>query len=490
VKTKRGPKTKTPVLPSWKKSALRRIPATEELIQTPEITELLATLPRQVVIDSVRLVLNNLRESIITASSALPVRQTGGQAANTQIDLSAIIDLIKHKTHNKMQSEFRRAINATGIVLHTSLGRAVLAPQVLEALKQELSGYTRLAVNMETGKRLDRDRIIEELICEITGAEAATIANNNAAATVLILNTLAKGKEVICSRGQMVEIGGSFRIPDIMETSGAQLVSIGTTNRTHLRDYAKAITKNTGAILRVHNSNYRIVGFTNQVPIRELVQLGHKHKIPVIDDLGSGALVDLSAYGLKDEPLVAESIKAGADVICFSADKLMGGPQGGVIIGQRKYMDIIRKNPLARAFRMGKLSLIALETTLKLFRDKDTILKNSPSLKMLTTDVKTIETRALGLRDALANSLPAMEVRIIDELSQPGSGSLAGYTLPTKCLAVKTPALSAQNLAARLRQRALPIFTRIKGDQVILDLRTIFESEETEIIKALTAILS
>lgn len=469
-------------VPAWKKKALREIPATEEILQLPAITELLKTIPRPLVTESIRMVLDAARQRIMALSKPAALE-------DSTISKESLIAGIRESVNNKISTKFRRVINAAGIVLHTALGRAVLAPQVLEAFKQELAGYTRLAADFKTGKRLDRDKIIEDLLCEITGAEAATIVNNNAAATMLILNTLAKGKDVICSRGQMVEIGGSFRIPDIMAASGARLVSVGTTNRTHLKDYRKAIKRETGAILRVHSSNYRIVGFTAEVSIKELVALAHQHRLPVIDDVGSGALVDLSAYGLEGEPLVSESIKAGSDVICFSGDKLIGGPQAGIILGKKKYIDPIRKNPLARALRIGKLSLIALEATLRLFRDKDTLFQNNPTLKMLTAELNIVGSRAQALETLLHNALPDIDIKIVDEESQPGSGALAGYTLPTKCLAVRAKSISAQALAEKLRLRDVPIFTRIKGDRVLFDLRTIFEGEESEIIKALKEII-
>jgi L-seryl-tRNA(Ser) seleniumtransferase len=467
-------------LSGWKQIALREIPAIEELLQLPEINALVVSFPRSVVTDSVRNVLAGIRENIISS-------EVQSEAEKVIPGNAIIISKIKIAVHNKMQSEFRKAINGTGIVLNTSLGRAVLPDEALKAFNSALSGYTRLAVDLKTGKRKSRDTIIEGLLCEITGAESATIANNNAAATILILSTLFKGKEVICSRGQMVEIGGSFRIPEIMEASGAKLVGVGTTNRTHLKDYEKAITKQTGAILRVHSSNYKIVGFASDVPVGEIVKLAHKRKLLAIDDLGSGALVDLVSYGFADEPLVLDSVKAGADVISFSGDKLLGGPQCGIILGKKKYIDLIRKNPLARAFRVGKLTLVALEATLKLFRNKETVLKINPTLRMLTMDLKTIENRAVLLKNKILESVDNVEVNIIDEFSQPGSGSLAGYNIPTKVVTVKAKLMPTQELAEKLRARDIPIFTRIKSDKILIDLRTIFEGEEEEIARAFSA---
>ncbi|MEW6025998.1 MAG: L-seryl-tRNA(Sec) selenium transferase [Planctomycetota bacterium] len=453
---------------------LREIPSTEEILQLDKTAGLVAAFPRSVVVQSVRTVLDKLRQSI----KALDNNEAAGFKMP---EAGEIVSLVEKEVRQRTMPLFRRSINATGIVLHTGLGRAVLPASAVDALKHHLSGYSRLAVDLKTGLRKDRDKIIEDLVCEITGAQAATVVNNNAAATILILNTLAKGKEVVCSRGQMVEIGGSFRIPDIMETSGARLKSVGTTNRTHLKDYKKAINANTGALLKVHASNFRIVGFTSDVAIKELTVLGHKHKLPVINDIGSGALVDLSPFGLTGEPLVSESIKAGADVICFSADKLLGGPQAGIIIGKKKYIEVIRKNPLYRAFRAGKLTLVALEETLKLFQDKDKVLQANPTLRMLTADIKELAQRA----EALMSKLDGMDAEVIDDYSQAGSGSLAGYDIPTKAVAVKPKGISAQRLSDHLRQREVPILARLKDNRVLFDMRTILKGEEEEIVKAL-----
>lgn len=470
------------MISEWKKSLLRNIPSTDELLQFNKTTGKPSGIPHYLITEITRGILEKVRQRIMSLDKS--------EAGNFVLpDKNELLYQIEKELHQRMLPGFRRVINGTGIVLHTSLGRAVLSPNVLEAFNKNLIGYTILASDLKTGKRKDRDRIIENLICEITGAEYAFIVNNNAAATILILNTIAKGKEVICSRGQMVEIGGSFRIPEIMETSGAKLVSVGATNRTHLKDYEKAIRKETGALLRVHNSNFRIVGFTSEVTIKELVQLGKKHKLPVIDDLGSGALVDLSTYGFKDEPLVSESIKAGADIICFSADKLLGGPQGGIILCKKKYLEPLRKNPLARAFRIDKLDLIALEATLNLFRNKETLFQTNPTLKMLTTDIKTIETRAQNLKNKLQAVLPNLELNVIDEYSQPGSGSLAGYNIPTKAVAVRIKTISSQKLTEKLRERDIPIFTRLKDNQILFDLRTILDGEEEEIANAFKEII-
>lgn len=465
-----------------KKSILREIPSTEELLQFSKTTVRFNHFPRSIISEVTRSVLETLRQRI----KSLDKSQTD---KFTLPDKNELISAIEKELHHKMLPRFRRVINATGIILHTGLGRAILPTEVIEVFNNHLKGYSRLEADLNTGKRKSRDIIIEELICKVTRAKAATVVNNNAAATVLILNTIASGKEVICSRGQMVEIGGSFRLPEVIKTSGVSLVEVGTTNRTYLQDYKKAITSNTGALLRVHHSNFRMVGFTASVSIEDLVKLGQKYHLPVIDDIGSGVLTDLSSYGFKDEPVVSKSIKDGADLVCFSADKLMGGPQAGIIVGKKKYIEAIRKNPLSRTFRVSKLVLSALETTLKLFLDKDRVFQTNPTLKMLTTDLPTIETRAKKLGNNLQKSLSSVTIEIMDEYSQSGGGSLGGYDIPTKVVAIQSKKISSQSLADKLRQREVPIFTRVKGNQVLLDPRTILEGEETEILKAFRDVL-
>ncbi|MGB8960202.1 MAG: L-seryl-tRNA(Sec) selenium transferase, partial [Candidatus Aminicenantales bacterium] len=328
------------------------------------------------------------------------------------------------------------------------------------------------------------------LLCDLTGAEAATVANNNAAATVLILNTLARGKEVVVSRGQLVEIGGSFRMPDVMATSGAVLREVGTTNKTHLRDYEDAVTGSTGAILRVHHSNYRIVGFAEEPSIEELAALGRARGVPVVDDLGSGALVDLARFGLATEPLVAASVRAGADVICFSGDKLIGGPQSGIIVGQSAWIQMIRKNPLARAFRCGKLTLAALESTLKLFLAPDKLTERHPIYRMLALTPDELGRRAKKLAASLRKSLPAsVAVSVEDGASQVGSGAVPVETLPTKVLAVRSSGLAPEDLSRRLRFFTTPVFARIHKDAVLFDLRTILPGEDALVEQALVEAL-
>jgi L-seryl-tRNA(Ser) seleniumtransferase len=385
-----------------------------------------------------------------------------------------ILKKIGSHLEQKLASSLRRAVNATGIVIHTGLGRAVLAQSAIE-----------------TGLRGHRDVHINRLLCELTGAEAGILVNNNAAATVLILNTLAKGKEVILSRGQLVEIGGSFRLPEVMETSGALLREVGTTNKTHLKDYEAAINEKTGAIMRVHHSNYRIMGFAEEPEIEELVELAKKHNLPVIDDLGSGALVDLKEYGLETEPMVQRSINAGADVVCFSGDKLIGGPQSGVIVGKADIVNRIKKNPLMRAFRVGKLTIASMEATLKLFLNSEKLKERHPTYKMFSLSLKEINKRAAKVANKLRRTVSERaRVWVEDGESQVGSGSVPVETIPTKVLSIKAFNFSPESLTRKLRGNEPPIFSRVYKETVLLDFRTIQPDEDKLVEEALLKILT
>jgi L-seryl-tRNA(Ser) seleniumtransferase len=398
---------------------------------------------------------------------------------------------IGRELKRKFSPSLRNAINATGIIMHSGLGRALLSEAALAAIMDVGRGYCSLALDLETGRRGQRDSHVSGLLRELTGAEAATIVNNNAAATAVILNTLAKGKEVVVSRGQLVEIGGSFRLPDVMETSGAVLREVGTTNKTHLRDYENAVGPATGAILRVHHSNYRIIGFAEEPGIAELVALGRMHNLPVVDDLGSGALVDLREFGLETEPLVSESVAAGADLVCFSGDKLIGGPQSGIIVGKAEFIQRVKKNPLVRAFRCGKLTLAAMEATLRLFLDPAALRAKHPVYRMLGTSVAGLERRARRLKNRLQKDiLPAAEISVEDGGSQVGSGSVPAETLPTKLLAIRPVGLSPDEFGRRLRLHAPPVFTRIHDNRVLFDLRTIQPQEDTAVRDAVVSILN
>jgi L-seryl-tRNA(Ser) seleniumtransferase len=369
-----------------KESPLRKIPSVDKLITAEGAEVLIRQFGRNVVVEAARTVLKELR---------LKVRKSKGSSVRErELSREAILRKIKGHVQKKMSSSLTKAINAAGVILHTGLGRAVLPKEAQGSINDVINGYCTLATDIETGQRGHRDIHLNDLLCELTGAEAANVVNNNAAATMLILNTLAKGKEVIVSRGQLVEIGGSFRMPEVMEASGAVLKEVGTTNKTHLRDYAAAISEETGAMMRVHHSNYRILGFTEEPSVEELAGLARKHNIPLIDDLGSGALVDLKEFGIESEPLVQRSIKAGVDVACFSGDKLIGGPQAGIIVGKASIIQRIRKNPLSRALRVGKLTIAGMEVSLRLFLSRDKLHDSHPVYRMFSLSPKEVEKRA------------------------------------------------------------------------------------------------
>jgi len=451
----------------------RGIPSVDRCLGLEGVRRLLEAHPRVVV-------LRALRESI----ADLRARILGGDAAAGPSGDDALVADVARRVAERTRPAFRRVVNATGILLHTGLGRAILADTAREAVAGA-AGSALVEIDPGSGERTVRAHALRDLLREMTGAESATVVNNNAAATMIILNTLADGREVILSRGQLIEIGGSFRMPDVMAKSGARLVAVGTTNRTHPHDYEAAIGENTGAIFRAHTSNYVVVGFTASVGIETLVAIGHARGIPVVDDLGSGALLDLARFGFPNEPLVRKSVEAGADLVCFSGDKLVGGPQAGFIVGKGEWIDRIEANPLARAFRVDKLTLAGIEATLRLFLDEERLLREHPTLRMMAIPLEALDVRARALAEAIRRAAPALEVEIVDEASQLGSGSLPTEELPTRAVAVRSARLSADRLARELRTRELPIFTRVKNDLVLFDPRTLQAGEEAEVAAAL-----
>ena len=456
---------------------LRLIPSVDSLLSTEECRRLIETFGREATLAACRAALEELRVKILEESPP-PLEKD-------DLSLDKVATKVAFLLEARFSAGLRRAVNATGILMHSGLGRAVLSAEAGRALAEVAGGYSTLALEIDTGRRGQRDSHVASLLCELTGAEAATIVNNNAAATVLILNTIAKGKEVIVSRGQLVEIGGSFRMPDVMTTSGAVLREVGTTNKTHLRDYEEAINESTGAILRVHHSNYRIVGFAEEPEIEPLAELGIKRGIPVVDDLGSGALIDLKAYGLETEPLVRRSIRAGVACACFSGDKLIGGPQSGLIVGRSEYIQRIKKNPLVRAFRCGKLTLAAMEATLKLFLMPEKLEESHPLYRMLSLKTDELEKRARRVASRLRKSLPTgIEISVVDGESQVGSGSVPVEVIPSKLLALRDASTSPDDLARKLRHQVPAIFTRIHNDAVLFDFRTIRPEEDKDIVVA------
>ncbi len=459
---------------------LRKLPAVDALLSDRNLEHYIAQTGRKVVVDSIRRAIDEVRESIVSG-------QTGA------LDETAIRERILTGAAGRLEAlkapYYRRVVNAAGIILHTALGRAVLPAAALRQIQQELSGYSLLQADTGTGKRSKRDGAVEQLLQQLTGAEAATVVNNNAAATSIVLNTVADGKEVIVSRGQLVEIGGSFRLPDVMAFSGAKLVEVGATNKTHARDYANAITENTAAILRVHPSNYKIQGFSSEVPLDELVDIAHSNELAMIDDVGAGALVDFSQFGFEPEPMLAESISDGADLVTASADKLIGASQGGIILGKAELIGAVRKNQFARIVRVGKLTLATLEATLKLFLDESLALAEVPTLKMLRRDTTEIAGQAKRMVSQLSKNIANADVTNVAGFAQMGSGSLPAQNLATTLVAVRPENTSAESLAKQLRQYSTPIFARIQNDRVLIDPRTLLAGDDKIVVKALFDIL-
>ncbi|MDF2890044.1 MAG: L-seryl-tRNA(Sec) selenium transferase [Clostridia bacterium] len=461
-----------------KQQILSSIPSVDELLKLDEIQILCTRYSRNIVLNCVREYLNEYRRLVLSLKEE--------DLKQVEYKQETLLDGIAVKLHKTMSNKLVNVINATGVVLHTNLGRAVLSEKAKESLWRIACRYSNLEFELETGKRGSRYSHVEDIICRLTGAEAAMVVNNNAAAVMLVLGTMAKDKEVIVSRGQLVEIGGSFRVPDVMVQSGAVLKEVGATNKTHLWDYEAAATENTAALMKVHTSNYRILGFTKEVESEELVELGKKLNIPVIEDLGSGVLLDLQKYGLPYEPTVQSAVKAGMDVVTFSGDKMLGGPQAGIIVGQRQYIEKMRKNPLTRAFRIDKLTLAALETTLKLYLDEETAMKEIPVLRMLTISKEELHKKAKRLYGKLLKRVgDKCSIAVIDEFSEVGGGSMPMHKMPTKAVSVTVPNLSIDKLEEALRDYTTPVVGRINKDRFIIDVRTVFEEEIDIIVEAL-----
>ncbi|OQX09066.1 MAG: L-seryl-tRNA(Sec) selenium transferase [Desulfobulbaceae bacterium A2] len=448
---------------------LSHIPKVDECLSAlqqlgPEVS----AAPRSLLRRAVREVLEECRQKI----RAAPV------PAADDCSISTLLPRFLRRIESLSLPRFRRVINGTGVVIHTNLGRSLLPRQAIEPLIQAAARYGNLEFDLDSGRRGSRYSLVEDLLCELTGAEAALVVNNNAAAVLLALEALARGREVIVSRGQLVEIGGSFRIPDVMARSGAVLVEVGATNRTHLRDYEAAIRPETGLLLRVHNSNYRIIGFTSEVAAGDLVALGARHGLPVMEDLGSGCFVDLSRFGLAKEPTVQETVRAGVDVVTFSGDKLLGGPQAGIILGRRALIDQVKKNPLNRALRIDKFTLASLEAVLRLYRDEASALAAIPTLAMIASPVPVIERRARRLTRRLGKRIaPFCDMRVCDVTSRVGGGALPEQNLPSRAVALVPRFGSVQRLEESLRRLRLPVIGRIENEQLLLDMRTVADDE-------------
>ncbi len=464
-------------MPDKKQELLRNLPSVTELLKSDTATAWARERPSALVTDCVRRAVSEARQQIL--------QTVDGQPSAKPVTTEAVLQRASELLQQALAPRLREAINATGIILHTGLGRAVFPGGVVESMLSELKGYCTLAVDRQSGDRIERDELVEPILTELTGAEAATVVNNNAAGTMLVLAALAAQKEVIVSRGQLIEIGGSFRLPEVMAQSGARLVEVGATNRTHLKDYTNAVTAETAAILRVHPSNYRVVGFTSEVALPDLAELAHQRHTLLIDDLGAGALVELELFGLPHEPTVRESIEAGADLVLFSGDKLIGASQCGVIVGRKALVDRLRKHALMRAVRVDKTCLMVLERTLHLFRDPERLRREHPTYRMICAPLEALKMRAEDLARRIAASVPQAEVKVTNSHAYLGSGSLPTEAIPSHAVALAVPGVSASELARRLRLDEACVFGRIENDRVLLDLRTLTEDQLPAVALAL-----
>ena len=441
----------------------RSIPKVDILLEKEEIQNAVEEYGREIVMEAIREEMEGLRAYIGTCEDE--------KAALDKIE--SLTEQILRYVKKVNTPNMRMVINGTGTILHTNLGRAPISQEHMVKLSNIVTGYSNLEYNLEAGKRGERYSHFEELLCRLTGAEAAMAVNNNAAAVMLILSSMAKGGEVVVSRGELVEIGGKFRIPDVMEQSGATLVEVGTTNKTHYSDYEDAITEDTKALLKVHTSNYRIVGFTDTVTIADLAPLAKERELPLIEDLGSGVLVDLSKYGLTYEPTVQDSIKSGADVVCFSGDKLLGGPQAGIIIGKKKYIDMMKKNQLTRALRIDKFTATALELVLQEYLSEEKAIQNIPVLRMIHETKEEVTARARSLKNMLNRAGLDADFGLEECESQIGGGSLPLERIPSMAVTVKPHHISVPKLEEEMRHLEVPIIPRTANDTIYLDVRTI-----------------
>jgi L-seryl-tRNA(Ser) seleniumtransferase len=446
---------------------LRNLPSVDKVLTDPRFARSTKSYPHELLVGIVRLQLEQERQSIMS----------GKPRPSLEEIVAATLDRLEAIT----KPSLRRVINASGVILHTNLGRAPLSKEALAAMAEVSRGYANLEFDLVSGERGSRHIHVESLLCQLTGAEAALVVNNNAAAVLLGLTALAKRKEVIVSRGQAVEIGGGFRIPDVMRQSGAKLVEVGTTNRTYARDFEEAISPATAALMRVHSSNFRLVGFTSEVSLEELVSIGKKHDLLVLDDLGSGSLLDTTTFGLAPEPMVQQSVKTGASLTFFSGDKLLGGPQAGIIVGEKPYIDKLKRHPLARALRIDKTRLAGLAVTLLHYLKEEAVVK-IPIWRMITAPLKDIEKRAGRLAKAYGDA------KVIDGETMVGGGSLPGGSLPTRLVAIGGGSKKIQEISRKLRLAKVPIIGRMEKDQLLLDPRTVLPEEDETVIKALSNI--
>jgi L-seryl-tRNA(Ser) seleniumtransferase len=457
----------------------RNLPSVNDVLDAPPLQALSRDHTHEAIVASIRAELADVRR-----------RLGRGEAVDGLADASALAARVVERLGREMRPKLRPVINATGILLHTNLGRSPIAEEAAQAAYEAARGYLNVELDLESGKRSSRQIAIREWVCRLTGAESATAVNNNAAATVIALRALCQGKEVVISRGQLIEIGGSFRIPEIMAVSGAVLREVGTTNITRLADYERAIGPTTGALMQVHSSNYRISGFTKAVALADLVALGKERGLPVIDDIGSGALIDFARFGFHGEPVARLSVAAGADLVLFSGDKLLGGPQAGILAGRKELIQKIEKDPLMRAFRLDKMTLAALEATLRLYLNEEGALQAVPGLRMLGTPLAELRQRAEVLAVRLREVSGVVAVKMSEDVAYVGGGSLPDQALKTCVLEIEAGGVSDQDLARRLRTGSPAVVGRLRDGRLVLDVRTIFPQQENPLVEALRHALS
>ena len=451
------------------RESLRELPSVDRLLGHSRTEALLERFSRRYVTRHCRNILDELRTEI----------RRGGSIASSELSEASIVARLERRITAEREPRLTRVVNATGTLLHTNLGRALLPQAAIDAISRVAGHPVNLEYDLTRGERGQREEAVERLLVALTGAEAATVVNNNAAAVLVALNTLASAREVVVSRGELIEIGGAFRLPEVMEKSGAILKEVGTTNRTHPGDYQRAIGPQTGLLLKVHTSNYKIVGFSSDVTLGELVAIGKQHDVPVMEDLGSGALVDLSRYALPKEPVVAERLALGTDVVTFSGDKVLGGPQAGLVVGKKHWISQISRNPLHRAVRCGKLTIAALEATLKLYQESGNLAEDVPTLRTFVRPIAELDRVAERVIPVLQRVLgDGFRLTVEDSTAQIGSGALPTEELPSKIIAVENEEIGAERIASRFRSASPPILGRIKDGRFLLDLRTIFDPED------------
>ncbi len=459
---------------------LRLLPAVDRVLREDLLQSQLCCLPQEAVSRAVQQAIGDLRRELLQQGSVDKDRLT-----------PAAVALVAWRLCQSLaEPSLRKVINATGTLLHTNLGRAPLADQALQAINDVAAGYSNLEFDLDSGVRGHRYSHVERLLCELTGAEAALVVNNNSGAVLLALSALGQGKEAIVSRGELVEIGGAFRIPDVMEAGGVKLREVGTSNRTHLRDYENAVTEETAILLKVHTSNYRIVGFTKDVPARDLLPLATEKNLILMEDLGSGLLIDLSRYGLEAEPTVPQVVQAGVDVITFSGDKLLGGPQAGLVVGKKQYLDKLRNHPLARALRIDKLTLAALEATLRLYLKPGVAKCELPVLRMFAADPQDQKERCERLAKILNEADVCADLKLIEDISRVGGGAMPLTELPDWAIEIRPSKLSVATLGQRLRGLTPAVVGRSQDDALLINLRAVFDAEEELLARSLIEALN